>query len=368
MLVAWLAMNLLQQPAVPGAWELNAKGVTQPVPTHVSPSLRPLVNMWSRWDGGWYFDVAAHGYKFMPGQPSNTAFYPLYPMLMRVVHLFIRSNSDASWFQAGIIVSNLCLAGALCYLHLLVRLDHDMDGARRAVFYVLVFPTTLFLSAVYTESLFLGLAIASYYYARRNKWVTASLIGAAATLSRAPGLLLFGPLAYEYLAQRQFQWRKVRCDFGALLLIPLALVAYSVYLRLQFGNLLAISAAQGTWGRILTPQWIALKNVFAAPLDVHSGAHSIVDLMFTLVFVLITIGIAFRLPASYALYSGSVLLFITAWGTFISVPRYGLSIFPAFIFLAVCTANQLFHRLLSACFFALAALFMVLFALWSWVA
>jgi Gpi18-like mannosyltransferase len=367
-LIAYVAMHLLQTPPVTGAWELDGKGKITAVQSHLSPDVRPLVNMWSRWDAGWYFDVAAHGYKFTPGQLSNTAFYPLYPLLVRAAHLFSHSTSDASWFSAAIVVSNISLAIALCYMHLLVRIDYDQNAARRAVLYFLVFPTTLFFSAVYTESLFLGFAVAAFYYARKGQWVVASLAGGAATLARAPGLLLFVPLMFEYVAQRQFDWRRVRLNVLALATIPLAFIVYSCYLRLTFGNSMAIRDAQSAWGRILTPQWVSLWNFFSGPLAVHSGAHSIIDLTFTVVFLLLTVGVILRMRTSYALYSISVLLFITAWGTFVSVPRYVLASFPAFILLASWGRNQLVHSMLTICCSALAALFMILFALWTWVA
>src|SRR6266536_4700984 len=40
----------------------------------------------SAWDGIWYRRVAEHGYLLVPGQQSDTAFFPLYPALLHVVH------------------------------------------------------------------------------------------------------------------------------------------------------------------------------------------------------------------------------------------------------------------------------------------
>src|SRR5436309_11187308 len=79
--VAWLAMHLLQHQAVVGAWEISEEGRLQSVHSYVSATAKPLINMWSRWDAGWYLGIAKNGYSFVKGQPSNTAFYPLYPML-----------------------------------------------------------------------------------------------------------------------------------------------------------------------------------------------------------------------------------------------------------------------------------------------
>src|SRR3954467_15005723 len=83
MLVAWLAMNLLNHVPGPKAWEIGRRGEITAVQGHVSPTHYSLINMWSRWDAGWYYSIAKSGYKFAPDQRSNTAFFPVYPMLIR---------------------------------------------------------------------------------------------------------------------------------------------------------------------------------------------------------------------------------------------------------------------------------------------
>ena len=108
---------------------------------------------------------------FVPGQQSNVAFFPLYPNLIRVVHYLVPLSGDAGWLLVGITVSNAALVVALIYLYQLVRLDFDQSTAARTVLYLCVFPTTLFLSAVYSESLFLALIVSAFYYARSGRWL-----------------------------------------------------------------------------------------------------------------------------------------------------------------------------------------------------
>ena len=40
---------------------------------------------WLRWDSGWYLEIAMNGYS----QEVNTAFYPLYPGLIKLIQLFV---------------------------------------------------------------------------------------------------------------------------------------------------------------------------------------------------------------------------------------------------------------------------------------
>ena len=47
------------------------------------------------------------------------------------------------------------------------------DGARRAVLYLALFPTALFLQAVYSESLFLALTLGAFLLAERSRFLAA---------------------------------------------------------------------------------------------------------------------------------------------------------------------------------------------------
>ncbi|MEP6809883.1 MAG: mannosyltransferase family protein, partial [Chthoniobacterales bacterium] len=234
MLVAWMAMFLLHHNPPEGAWEIGACGNKETINRPVS--LRNLaVNMWSRWDASWYHDVAAHGYRFSANEPSNTAFFPVYPMAMRAAHAVVSSHKDIWWFVCGIVVSNVALLGCLTYLFLLVRMEFDTTTARRAVLYLLIFPTTLFLSAVYSESAFLLTIVGSFYHARKREWWWAGLLGAVATLSRPPGIMIIVGLLVEYLLQCEFQWRKLRWNALALSLPLLALGSFLTYLHFSAG-------------------------------------------------------------------------------------------------------------------------------------
>jgi len=223
MIVGWLAMSLLNHIPTTPAWEIGPQGDIIPLEARVSPGTYALINMWSRWDAGWYREIAQSGYKFTPGQQSNSAFFPAYAMLMRAVHAPVASEKAVWWFLSGIVVSNVALAVALIYLFLLTRLDFDEATARRAVLYLLIFPTTLFFSAVYPEAVFLAFLIGSFYHARKRQWWLAGILGCAAGLTRPPGIVILVGLVVEYLIQCEFNWRKLRLNVFALGLVPLGL-------------------------------------------------------------------------------------------------------------------------------------------------
>lgn len=165
-------------------------------------SVSPWLDVWTRWDGRWYLSVVKHGYSYHPGEQSNVAFAPLLPALMKIGGVFLGQDNETGWLIAGVIVSNLALLAALTRLIHLVRLDFDAATAVRSAHYLLFFPTSPFLSAVYPQSLFLALAIAALYAARRGHWWVAGALGGLTALARPHGVSILIPLALEHLAQR----------------------------------------------------------------------------------------------------------------------------------------------------------------------
>jgi Gpi18-like mannosyltransferase len=343
--------------------------MAQNVAGHLSPNAYPFVNMWARWDAGWYLDIAKNGYRFLPGEQSNVAFFPLYPYVVRLVHTVIRLPSDAGWLLVGIIVSNTALFVALIYLYRLICLDYDRSTAARTVLYLCVFPTTLFLSAVYSESLFLALVVSAFYYARETRWVTTGVLAAAATLCRPAGLLLVVPLGFEYLSQKEFRWRRVGSDCLTLILPPLALAGHLGVLRWRFGSWNVISKAEAIegWNRSLTLPWNTLLSSFQH-IGASIGYHGAFELVFTAMLIALAIFACFRLRPSYAIYSVVSVLFVTSWGDLKSAPRFGLVIFPIMILLALLGQNKAFNRTYLTLAAILAAISMVVFSQWGWVA
>jgi hypothetical protein len=334
----------------------------------------PLITEWSRWDGYWYVRIATEGYSYVPGQESAVAFFPLYPTLMRLGGLLIGRTDPPALALVGIVVSNVLLLAALSCLWLLVRMDFDEETAARTLLYILVFPATLFLSAVYPESLFLALSVGALYCARTDRWWIAGLLGGLATLTRPHGLLLAAPLLVEYAVQRGFSLRPLRLpglrpDVLALALIPAGLVVFGVFLEWRFGEPLAWAHAQyAGWGRGFKPPWETLRLFFSTPLRVQSGNHSPVDLASAVLFLLPVVASWRLLRPSYALMTTVFFLGAVSSGLLLSLMRLEVTLFPAFMVLAIWGRWPSFDRLYVAVSTGLAGLFMAMFAQWYWVA
>ena len=145
-----------------------------------------------------YLSIADEGYRYKGVDLPSVAFFPLLPLLMRGARLITGDT-----LLAGLLVANLALAAAAILLYRFVENEWGMDVAERSVWYLLIFPASFFGSAIYTESLFLLLSIAAFYFARRTRWWGAGLAGILAALTRLIGVILTPALLVEWWQQRR---------------------------------------------------------------------------------------------------------------------------------------------------------------------
>ena len=155
-------------------------------------TLTQLLSIWNRWDGPQYLLIAQHGYAASGDQRLALAFFPLYPWLIRLVAMVVR---DA--VLSAFLVSTVASVAAGVALARLFAIDYPRHLARRAAWFLFIFPTSYFMHIDYSESLFLALVLASFMAARRERWLRAGLLGAFAALARPNGILLFPALGAD---------------------------------------------------------------------------------------------------------------------------------------------------------------------------
>jgi hypothetical protein len=343
------------------------------VPSGAPTELHPptgvaALDVWTRWDGPFYVQIAQSGYDARSALPT-IVFFPLYPALIRAVAAVGGGGPLALWV-AALAISLVSLATAVGYLIALARMDFGEHVARRAALYLLAFPTTLFLTATYPESLFLALVVASFYYARQGRWWLVGILGLAASLTRPYGALLLIPLAFEYLLQRDFDWRRIRPGVLWLGLVPSGLGLFLAYVAWKFGPD-AMGAAQDIWGRRVVAPWDVLARYLEGPVIVHgfsTAGSSLVDLAFAAFFAAMVVVAWLRLRPTYAIYATLLLVAFLSSGKFVSVPRYGLALFPVFLGLALLPEHGARHHAILTALLILASVAMVMFATVRWVA
>lgn len=326
-----------------------------------SAQILPISTLWQQWhywDTAFYISIAQHGYTKL----LQMAFFPLYPLLERGATTITQNP-----LLAGLLVSNLAELVMFTALYRLVEEDFGGKRAYFSVLYLAIFPSAFFFSAAFTESLFLSLAILSFYNIRRGRWWFAALFGALASLTRPDGMYLLVPFCYEYLRRTWQQQEEPRLSifargqiarlfkgirFTALIgiFIPTGILLFMGYGYLQFHDPLAFVHAHAYWNRSLHfPGWGMLKALlvivhhrFVSFLAMRSAIDLGTDLFILGLILSMFVG-PWRLPKtlwSYALYAAIVYLYFQLFPRadgllpLESMSRFLLEIFPAFIMLS----------------------------------
>ena len=153
--------------------------------------------LWLHWDTRHYIGIAQDGYTAVGDERLRLVFFPLYPLLMRLVSPLTGGNL----FAAGTAVSLVCSAAAAALLYDLAQMQLGERGARLAVAYFLLNPLSVFLGCVYTEALFICLTLAAVCLLRRGHPWTAALCGMFSALTRMPGVIVSGLFIIAFLAK-----------------------------------------------------------------------------------------------------------------------------------------------------------------------
>ncbi len=341
--------------------ELASVIIGQRAGTHVQESRHVLLAVWGRWDAVHYLDIATHGY-----QGTDMAFFPLYPFLIRTI-----GSLAGSHLIAGLLISNASFFFGLLYLYKLLEHEYDRSVARRAIFYVSIFPTAVFFSAVYTESLFFMLTVASFYYMRAHRWWLAGAIGFFAALTRVEGVLLLVPFLIEWYAQYRSAPKRGLRDLAAGALVPIGLSVYMAYLWVLRADPLYFSHVQIHWNRHFAPPWISVFNAFLKIAHATNGqvvANQSLELAFTFLMIAVLIGGLHMLRPSYIAYMALSVLVPMCTSSLMSMPRFALVLFPMFAILARWGDRPWVNNVILAFSLPLLGLFTVLFADWYWVA
>lgn len=209
-----------------------------------------FISIWKIWDTPHNLNIVKYGYtdSTLEYKQVLIAFFPLYPLLI-ITFSFIFQN----YLLSALIVANIAYGVAAYYLYSLVRIDFESGDAIRAVIYFSVFPTAYFLHAAYTESLFLALSIASFYYARNQRWALSGFLGILAAMTRITGIILLPVLLIKYLHQKNFKKEEIRKDILWIFVIGLGLLIYLAINYLTFGTPFKFLEIQKEhWGMHLT--------------------------------------------------------------------------------------------------------------------
>lgn len=214
-------------------------------------------------DGVWYLGIAKHGYGPLPQLASHKvytphsslAFFPLYPMLVRLF-----AFTGISYLGAALLVT--AIAGVIA-AGLIWAWAQPIVGDRSAIALVALWsmlPSTAVFDMAYSEALFVAAAAGCLLALQRRRWLSAALAATIGGLTRPSGGAL---ILAVVLAVGIEVWRDRRLGprlAAAAVVAPLGLIA----------SLVHVSVVLGRWDG-----WFWLEStVWRSGFDGGSGAAS----------------------------------------------------------------------------------------------
>ncbi len=306
-----------------------------PWPSAIAQEAPPL----ARWDSGWYYQIAAEGYRYDRSQAQNNiGFYPLYPVLTRWSARLLHQPL----FTVGIGISLIGLLGALFFLSQLTEAWGDRADVVPTISALLFYPTAFFLAAAYTESLFLLTTTATFWAARSRRWWLCGLTGAAACLTRFNGFLILLPILGFIGKAVEGHWRKIRTGHLFALFGTIAgAAAFPLFLWRRWGDpLLYVHSKATGWSQRPSPPWRLFERVLRDGIErlqaPGSGGGQLIfwlEVGSLLLFVGLTAILFKKGLALEGLYCAATLLLLFCSGTLDGIHRYVLALFPCFFVL-----------------------------------
>ena len=325
---------------------------------------RDWLSVFALWDGRWYINIAQEGYSYQPGAQSNLAFFPLYPLLVRLAMFLFR---DA--LLSSLIVSNFSFLVAMLLFHALVRREfEDARVAHRAVVFLAFSPVSFYFSCAYTESTFLMLALGAFLAARRQRWLIACLCGALLSATRSIGFLIVIPLLVEFAMQNARSGAELKklIQPRALLfaLIPFGLGAYMLFCHLRFDDPLIFMRVHKAWDRNFMAPWYTIANTHYFSVFyrwLFGGTLAVALMLWFSSFWL-------RVRPSYIVMAGVFIGFNLCWQSLEGIPRFLSVIFPLFLVLGITTTRfKTAYEPLLACSVGLLTICTILFCAGYWM-
>jgi hypothetical protein len=331
---------------------LASRGEVRAIPYLQGPA---WLDGWFQLDGGWYYDIAVHGYFYQPGQQSSIAFFPTYPLAVRALGKVL-----GDYQIAGSVIGVASGAGAVLLFGAWVWRRLPRAGAVTAIAVLMLYPYAFFLyGAMYADSLFLLTTLGAFLLLERRMYWLAGLVGALATAGRPVGIavtvglvvrmlelraqdraaerLRNGPLT-DVVADRP-GWRDlvsafltVRWREVGVLLSGAGLLAWIVFLWLRFGDPLAFIAVESApgWNQGVGPKtWFKLGYLGSVIKGQHIAILLTVQALACLAAVLLIRRVWRRFGWGYTAYA-AVVIAIPVLGTkdFMGAGRYVLVAFP----------------------------------------
>ena len=329
----------------------------------VSPA--GFIDELNRFDANHYHRLAEFSYRAAANDltgEASWAFFPLYPFSVKAFAMFTSlSYEGAAYILGAVFLIGACVLGAMYLM--------ETGAGKKAAYLYIAFLNlglySFYFSAFYTESMFLLLLTACFYFLEKKKYLWMGICGVLMSLTRNIGvffvLLIPVKLVMDYMENVKAlksdattgsmkavsgksgssKRASGKADFIGYLktcladptlvlgtfMIPLGLFSFMHYLYKLTGDAMAFVHIQVAWGRV---NGFFLKNLINAlkqitGYDAYCAMWAVFG--FYLVYMLI-----FKYKRYHEALFGLIVLILPMQSVMDSVPRYVLG---GFVFAAV---------------------------------
>jgi hypothetical protein len=332
------------------------------------PAPAGIADVFAAWDGSHYAWIAANGYSTEGNEIRRFAFFPLFPLLARVL------GGGHYTIVAGVVFNQILLLGSALLLGQLVRpgLERNTGLLSQPGFWLLISPLAFFFSVFYSESLFLFLSLAGTVAYSRGRYNVAIPALVLAGLTRPTAVCLAAIFLFD-AAIRLRGGRKIVVALACAAAPAMGVLTYWAAVAYSTGNLLGYFQIQSTiWGHSWTVPFLPfLQDVRSTIGRLLDGSLRLPDqnlrLLSTLVILFVVAARWRRLDAPLLFFVLVSMIFIHAQEPNRSTARYELAIFPLYLLLPP-ARSKLIPAVVAVAFVLLQIRWLLEFLTWRWVA
>lgn len=287
----------------------------------------PILNLFARWDAGHYFRIAYKGY-----DESNLGFFPLYPLLLKIFSMPLEFFIPKLWALniVGFIISNIFFFISIIGLYKLTYkvFQNDEKVALSSTLFLSFYPASIFLSAVYSESLLLALTLYSFIMLEEKKFLKSATLAFLAGLSRPIGFLSSIPMLLTGIKNKSIKM------IALAIFSANSLTVFGTYRYLTIGKFILIPY----FAPIMSPTLIS--TAISNTIQINTALKILSTLIIIAVLASFTKISLIGIGTKYVIYSIALFLTYLFYGSIQGFMRYSIPIIVVYWLLGYIDAKN----------------------------
>ncbi|KOA20691.1 hypothetical protein CLHOM_08330 [Clostridium homopropionicum DSM 5847] len=315
----------------------------------INESRKPRLEDFYKFDSGFYLQISDNGYPKIKmsenNLPTSISFFPLYPLLIRAMHYI--TNSSSNIFNA-LLLSNILLVLSLYYIYKLCEIrGFDKKEIYLVILVILSYPTSLFYSVPYTESLFLCLSAATLYYCSLNNYAAASVAAGLSAITRFPGFINIAYVFFVMLLDTNLKFSSIKQltrIFHYMIISIIPITVYFSYMKYLTGDFLAPLHDVGNWSRKMSIPFKSYIDYIRNPYFFSSGSWNNGVVSFVIATSILAVFVIYiilnrknmdRKEWIFLLYGFLLIVvpFSNVGSVLVSIPRYLMVSIPIYLYI-----------------------------------